>query len=83
MSNSHLHRTTGPARHGMRTFHTPLPNGSFMVPMNDPVDALHSEQQPEPAVDRHREMVILDRIFWTSIGLLMVTGVALKIWILL
>ncbi len=54
-----------------------------MVPMNDPVDALHSEQQPEPAVDRHREMVILDRIFWTSIGLLMVTGVALKIWILL
>lgn len=53
-----------------------------MVPMNDPLDSIHAERQPERSVDRHREMVMLDRLFWTSVGLLMVGGLALKIWIL-
>lgn len=54
-----------------------------MIPVNDPVDAIHSERHPEEAVDRHRETMALDRVFWMAIGLLMVTGIALRIWVIL
>lgn len=54
-----------------------------MIPVNDPVDAIHSERHPEESVDRHREAMALDRVFWFSIGLLMVIGIALRIWVIL
>lgn len=54
-----------------------------MIPVNDPVDAIHSERHPEEPVDRHRETMALDRVFWFSIGLLMVIGIALRIWVIL
>lgn len=54
-----------------------------MIPVNDPVDAIHSERHPEEAIDRHREAMTLDRVFWFSIGMLMVTGIALRIWVIL
>lgn len=83
MSSAPLHRSTKSASLSATLVQPPLPDGSFMVPMNDPVDAIHSERQPERAVNRHREMVMLDRFFWTSIALLIVVAIALKVWVLL
>jgi len=83
MSNLEMHRTTESACLRATRIQPPLPDGSFMVSVNDPVDAIHSERHPEEAVDRHREAMTLDRIFWFSIGLLMVTGIALRIWVIL
>ncbi|RCS40535.1 hypothetical protein DTL42_24485 [Bremerella cremea] len=82
MSNAPLHRTTKSVCLSATVLQPPLPDGSFMVPMNDPVDAIHAERHPEEAVDRHREMVMLDRLFWMSIALLMIVGLTLRVWIL-
>ncbi|MEW4563472.1 hypothetical protein AB1K70_13150 [Bremerella sp. JC770] len=83
MSNLELHRTSDSACLRAQRIQPPLPDGSFMIPVNDPVDAIHSERHPEQPVDRHREAIALDRVFWFSIGLLMVTGIALRIWMIL
>ncbi len=83
MSNLEMHRTSESACLRASQIQPPLPDGSLMVPVNDPVDAIHSERQPEEAIDRHREAMTLDRVFWFSIGMLMVTGIALRIWSML
>lgn len=83
MSNLEMHRPTDSACLRASQIQPPLPDGSFMIPVNDPVDAIHSERHPEEAVDRHREAMTLDRVFWFAIGLLMVTGIALRIWVML
>lgn len=72
------HSFSSPARN----LQPPLPDGSFLMPVNDPVDSLHSEHAPESTLDRHREAVILDRLFWASIATLMIVGVGLRIWVL-
>lgn len=83
MSNLEMHRMSESACLRANLIQPPLPDGSFMIPVNDPVDAIHSERHPEEAVDRHRETMTLDRVFWMAIGLLMVTGIALRIWVIL
>ncbi|MHC2069326.1 hypothetical protein ACYFX5_17775 [Bremerella sp. T1] len=83
MSNLEMHRTTDSACLRATKIQPPLPDGSLLLPVNDPVDAIHSERQPREAVDRHREAVTLDRLFWFSIGMLMVAGIALRIWVML
>ncbi|WP_146119036.1 hypothetical protein [Blastopirellula marina] len=65
-----------------RSLQPPLPDGSLLMPVNDPVDALHTERMPGGSIDRHREAVILDHLFWASIALLMITGVGLQLCIL-
>ncbi|QDU77884.1 hypothetical protein Pan97_49630 [Bremerella volcania] len=83
MSNLDIHRTSVSACLRASRIQPPLPDGSFMIAVNDPVDAIHSERHPEEAVDRHRETMALDRVFWFAVGLLMVTGIAIRIWMIL
>ncbi len=33
-----------------------------------------------PAAHRFREAVILDRLFWFSIGMFLVSGITLRVW---
>lgn len=61
----------------------PLPDGSLTIHVTEPVDAIHPERSSERTVDRYREAVMLDRIFWISMAVLMIAGVSLRIWAML
>ncbi|MEW4454765.1 MULTISPECIES: hypothetical protein [Bremerella] len=78
-----MNRPTDSACLHTGTIQPHMPDGTLMVPVNDPVDAIYTERQPSEAVDRHSEAVMLDRLFWFSIAVLMVVGVGLRIWAVL
>ena len=61
----------------------PLPEGSLTFHVTESVDAIHPDRSSERTVDRYRESVMLDRIFWISMAVLMIAGVSLRIWAML